>query len=128
MTKYERIVSLLKDMNTADCVAIHNEYCDLTKYGEDHVYCMEDLDEVLGNCTPTDLACKIEYGSFWINDRYFFFDGYANLSSFSQCSCYGTSTPIDIDAIAGFAVENNEDYGNTDICDILESEENDNED
>lgn len=119
MTKNERIVSLLERMDTPYLVQIHNEYCELAYCEDGYIYYMEELDEALEGCTPLEIIEKALYGDFNPSDNFFFFDGYANLKSFS----YIGYSNIDIEEIANYAVRYSEDYYNPDIRNILESEE-----
>ena len=49
------------------------------------LYNMDDFDEIIGEgYTPTELAQRIFFGDFNINDDYFYFNGYANLESITE--------------------------------------------
>lgn len=48
------------------------------------LYNMEDFDEMMEGYTPTELAQRIFFGDFNINDDYFYFNSYANLESIHE--------------------------------------------
>ena len=48
------------------------------------LYNMDDFDEMMEGYTPTELAQRIFFGDFNINDDYFYFNGYANLESITE--------------------------------------------
>ena len=53
------------------------------------LYNMDDFDEIMEGYTPTELAQRIFFGDFNINDDYFFFNGYANLESINEWEMQG---------------------------------------
>lgn len=44
-------------------------------------YDMDEFDEFMSNCTPSEIARMIWFGEFNPNDEYFRFDAYGNLES-----------------------------------------------
>ena len=58
------------------------------------LYNMEDFDEMMEGYTPTELAQRIFFGDFNINDDYFFFNGYANLESIHEYEISDHFEPI----------------------------------
>ena len=58
------------------------------------LYNMEDFDEMMKGYTPTELAQRIFFGDFNINDDYFFFNGYANLESIHEYEISDHFEPI----------------------------------
>ena len=64
------LVDLLQTMNAYDGCFEESTYYD-----------MEEFDEFLSNCTPSEIAQMIYFGEFNPNDDYFRFDGYGNLES-----------------------------------------------
>ena len=84
---------------------------------------MEEFDEIMDGMPPWNIATKIFYGDFRPNDNYFKFDGYANLESFDYIS-----DEVDLEEIADYIVDNDEDFDNSDIREILgEDDEEDEE-
>lgn len=54
------------------------------------LYNMDDFDEIIGEgYTPTELAQRIFFGDFNINDDYFYFNGYGNLESITEYDMEG---------------------------------------
>ena len=58
------------------------------------LYNMEDFDEMMEGYTPTELAERIFFGDFNINDDYFGFDSYANLESITEYEIQDHFEPI----------------------------------
>lgn len=58
------------------------------------LYNMCDFDEMMEGYTPTELAQRIFFGDFNINDDYFYFNGYANLESITEWGMEGHFEPI----------------------------------
>ena len=123
MTKTEMIKDLLENMSESQLYTIANEYFDKTEYYDDRIYDMEEFDEMMDDMLPSDIATKIFYGDFRPNDNYFKFDGYDNLQSFDYIS-----DEVDLEEIADYIVDNDEDFDNSDIREILgEDDEEDEE-
>ena len=53
------------------------------------LYNMDDFDMVMEGYTPTELAQRIFFGDFDINDTYFYFNSYANLESITEYDMEG---------------------------------------
>lgn len=66
-------------MSESDMVNLWNRVCDANNF-ESWLYNMDDLDEIVGNRTPTDLIGMLD-DKFSLNDEYFYFDGYGRLHS-----------------------------------------------
>lgn len=123
MTTTEMIKDLLENMSESKLFTIYNEYLDKTEYYDDRIYDMEEFDEMMDGMSPSDIALKIFYGDFRPNDHYFKFDGYDNLQSFDYIS-----DEVDLEEIADYIVDNDEDFDNSDIREILgEDDEEDEE-
>ena len=121
----ERIKEIIEEMSTEDKIALWNEYCDSANRTDDWIYSMEEFDEQCSGMTPTEIAQSILYGDFRINDNYFWFNGYANLESDNWIE--GEKSPFYIDELVDYIVENEEDFGNDDIAEVLEGEEEEEE-
>jgi hypothetical protein len=122
MTKYDKIVAILEDMNTPEIIAIHNEYCDATHNMDDYVYYMEDFDEVMHGMTPWEIARCCFYGhEFCPAHDYFRFNGYANLESFDFAP--EGNSGIYISDIADYIERSEDALFNDDIQSILDEEE-----
>lgn len=124
MTKAEMIKDLLENgMSDSYLLMIYNEYLNKVEYYDDRIYNMDDeFDEMMNGMKPLDIALKIFYGDFRPNDHYFKFDGCANLYSFDYLS-----DEIDFEEIADYIVDNNEDFDDIDIREILDEENDEDE-
>ena len=122
MTKTEMIKDLLENMSESQLYIICNEYFDKTNYYDDRIYDMDEFDEIMSGMSPSDIATKIFYGDFRPNDNYFRFDGYANLESFDYIS-----DEVDLEKIADYIIDNDEDFDNSDIREILDEENEEDE-
>lgn len=126
MTKKERIKELLSEIDDADLLYIHRNYCDLANYPDNVIYDMGEFDEIMAGFEPWEIAQKCFFGDFRPCDKYFWFDGYANLRSSDWLGDW-----IDTEDIAEFCDRNDEDLSDKRIREILdeeESEENDEND
>lgn len=122
MTRFEKIKEALNNLFCADLVSVHNEYCDEMSYTDDHIYSMEEFDEIMSGQTPWEIARCAYYGDFCPAHDYFWFNGYANLES----SDFPTGQ-IDIDAIAEYVDENENDLYCSELAAILEEEDGEND-
>jgi len=123
MTKRDKIYDYLEGLSRNDLVAIYNQYCEEANYTDDLI---EDNGQGFIETYYSDvwsLACQLDgNNNYSIRDDYVRFDGLGNLES--------TDTPedwIDLDEIAEYSVENDEYFGDTEIKEILEEEESDDE-
>ena len=123
MTRYEKIKAALDKMSTAELINIHNEYCDAANYPDDHIYDMDEFDEIMSGHTPWETVRCAYYGDFCPTHNYFWFDGYANL-----CSADYRPEIIVIEDIAQYIDDNDDDLGDCDLAEILDEEENDEDD
>ena len=69
------------------------------------LYDMDDFNEIMEGYTPTELAERIFFGDFNINDDYFYFNGYGNLESITEYDMEGHFEPI-IDEIIDSMIYN----------------------
>lgn len=122
MTLHEKIVEILENMNTAEIIEIHNEYCDASCNMDDYIYHMSDFDDVMHGMTPWEIARCCFYGKeFCPANDYFRFNGYANLESFDYAP--EGNSGIYISDIADYIERNNDALGNYEIEEILDNEE-----
>ena len=58
--KVEQIKAILDDMYDDELIEIHNRYCEANHSYDDQIYNNDDvtLDEVMGECTFSEAACK----------------------------------------------------------------------
>lgn len=115
MNKQEKIVDYLKNLADFELVYTHNYYRKATNNMDDFIYCMDDFDEIMNDSNPLEIARKISYGDFNPTDTWFWFDGYANLTS----SDFINELPIYINEIAEYCVKHNNDLADSNIAEIL---------
>lgn len=117
MTRQEcidKIVDEINDMRDSDIASIWNDYCDSVGYGDDRVYCMDELDDLLDGMKPIDiLLLGVNSSIFW-SDDYFRFDGYGNIETISNLSY-----ELEIKVVAEYCLDENECFGYSEILNIL---------
>lgn len=122
MTRYEKIKSVLEDMDTAEIIAVHNEYCNETNNMDDYIYEMGEFDEIMGSMEPWEIARACFYGhEFCPAHDYFRFNGYANLESFDFAP--EGNSGIYISDIADYIDRNEDALNNDEIQEILDEYE-----
>lgn len=116
--KMEQIKAILDDMYDDELIEIHNRYCDANHNYDDTIYNNDDvtLDEVMGECTFSEAACKLYYSDYRYNDSYFWFNGNGNLES-----SYNPRDNIFVDDIARYVVDNEDDLDSMDLREAIES-------
>lgn len=82
MTNIEKLIEQYRNFSEVDKVCAHNEYCDNNNDPDNHIYFMEEFEEILANVEKMELLRMVFYGNFNPNDDYFAFNGYGNLISF----------------------------------------------
>ena len=87
------------------------------------VYDMEEFNQFMEECEPTEIANKIFYGEFNPNDEYFRFDAYANLESLDEYDLH-EDYKIYMTEIIDALINNYEDLDIEDerLIDIIEAE------
>ena len=119
MEKREKLIDYIDSMNNDEVIELHNSYCDAAGYGDDRVYGMWDLEEVLCGMKPVDILCMSFHGSFNPHHSFFWFNGYGNLES----ADYIGGTPICAEDIADYILSAEDSLGNDEIQEILDGEE-----
>ena len=117
MTKLEKIIDLIQEMDTSEQVCLHNEYCYKTNCFDDEIFTIDQLDEL---CNGQDLywvACRCFYGDFNPTAEYIKFNGYGNFQSIYQ---FEIPNYIDENEIANYILDNDVDFENNDIRYILD--------
>lgn len=126
MTKYEDKIEQIKDIidnYDLDELVSCCSYLD----GDNAIYPMSSFDDILCGFEPWEITRAAYYGEFCPADSYFRFNVYANLESTDDPLYEGW---IDIDALAEYAIDYGEDFGDSDIRTLLdqwEEEEENNE-
>lgn len=125
MTKYERILDALNNMDTSDIVSVWNEYCSTNGNMDDYVYSMGDFNELMGDRDAWEVARACFYGDFRPCDDYFRFNVYGNIESFDTWE--EETSPISAEDIAEYCAENNDALYSDDIKEAIEDEEEEDE-
>lgn len=127
MTEYNDKIDQIRDIINGFSYDTLVECCSQLD-GDAAVYPMEDFDEVMDYLKPWDLARAVYYGEFEPIHSYFRVNVYGNLESSNAPIEDGW---INIDELAIYAVNYNEDFGDNEIRSLLdqwEGEEKNNED
>ena len=134
-TMEEKIRSIFEEMDDAEIVSIWNEYCYDCNLYDDEILDYERMEELIQNSN--------EDGMYWINRffygsddystegsanpnrDYFTFNGYGNVISFDYIynSYTNEFNHIDIDDLIDHMIENKESFGNDEIEELFEEEE-----
>lgn len=129
------LLNLFAEMEDGQIVGIWNEYCYNCNMYDDEIFSYDTLEEMIENSAESGLYWVnrfyygsddySENGSANPNRNYFKFNGYGNIVSFDYIynSFSGEFNHIDIDELIDYIIENKEDFGYSEISDILESEE-----
>lgn len=126
MTEYNEKIEQIKDIiNNYNLDTLVS--CCSCLDGDNAIYPMDDFDDVLSCFGPWEIARAAYYGEFCPTNDYFRLNVYGNLESTNDPCNEGW---IDLDELAGYAVDNDEDFGNSEIRELLdqwEAEEENNE-
>ena len=86
MTREEAIRTYVENLSKGELVELMQYMHGYDGCFDDCVYYdMEEFDEFLSNCTPSEIARMIFFGDFNPNDDYFRFNAYGNLESAHWC-------------------------------------------
>ena len=105
----------VESMDDSDLVNAWNEVCDNENYMDDYIY-SNDPDELLYGKTPSDILSEVTE-DYSVNDNYAVWTVYG-LESFNYTS--DSSCPIDIDIIVDYIIDNEEDFDDSDIEELLD--------
>lgn len=124
MTKREKLINLLQEMNDCGIVMLHNEYCYKVNNFDDEIFTIDMFDEILQGSEPWDIATKVFFGDFNPSYEYFKFNAYGNIKSLCKWELYQV---IDISEIVDYIIKNNCYFDNDEILYILDDIEEDSE-
>lgn len=122
MTKREKLIDLLQEMNYPDIVPLYNDYCNAINDFDNQIYDLDQFDEMFNSLDPFDIATKIYYGDFNPAYEYFKFNGYGNIQSICK---WEIDRYIDINDIVDYILDNDCDFDSNDILYILDDVEED---
>lgn len=121
-SKYERVKAVLDDMSDEDKVYIWNEYCRNINDDISEIYPMDDFDDMAEGMSPSDIARSIFYGGgFNPNDKFVGYTGYGNFVSFSYLD--DDNARFYIDDLVDYIVDNDESFGDDDIREALDGDD-----
>lgn len=122
MTKEKMIDKLqnaINGMDNGELVQLWNEYTDKANYPDDHIYSMDEFNEIMYGRDPLDIALTIECGDFNSSDDWFWFNGYGNICTAYRIGDDYENSPLDLDAVIDYIIEHGDSLYNDDIADIL---------
>lgn len=125
MDKKERLIQALEELDTAELVAVHNEYCKACNYPDDEIFFMDDFEELIGSPSYMTLALMIHCGNFNPNDKYWWFDGCGNLKSADYPEYNYGDRQIYISDIASAMICEEDGFGNDECQEIIDEDEED---
>ena len=125
------LVYALKGMDDSDLIALWNEYCSECNYDDDHIYSMDEFNELNEGIfegldrTPLDIVTciQIDLGNFHAGDDYYFINGYGHYISFHSLEWAGEGCPFDYDTLAEAIAEGSVDIRGYDAIEELMDEE-----
>lgn len=125
MTKKERLIDLLQEMNHSELVLLHNDYCAAIDDFDNQIYDIDQLDEICQGQDAHWVACRVFFGDFNPSFEYFKFNAYGNIQSICK---WGLDRFVDIPEIVDYILEHDFSFENNDVLyildDIEEEEEN----
>ena len=116
MTKYEDKIVQIRDIINGFTLNTLVECCSQLD-GDAAVYSMDSFNETMYYLNPWDLARAVCYGEFEPIHSYFRVNIYGNLESTNEPIEEGW---IDVDELAKYAVDYDEDFGVNEICSLLD--------
>lgn len=120
--KKQAIINIINDMSDDEMVCIWNDYRNAANYSDDYIYSVDEIDEILSDKSPWEILRMGFYGDYRPCDKFWKFDGYGNLKSFDY-----PADEIYPDEIAEYCLDNDQDFDNDEIREILDDEEYDGE-
>jgi len=105
---------LLNYLSEDEMVYIHNNFCDKNSYYDDIIYFMNELDDIVTAETPTEIIRT--YGNINVNEDYFVITMYG-AESFNY---YGNAPTTYYDEIVEYILDYDEDFGNSEIREVLD--------
>lgn len=120
----ERITEAVEGLNDADAIEAWDYYCQANNYWDEYIE-YNDPDELLIDCSPTEIIRRTNNSDYDLSDNYCVVDSSdGEMHSFQHVT--DDVSPFDVKTLVDYIVENNEDCGILDlwyIFDELEEEE-----
>lgn len=121
--KQKAIEEILDNLSGDALVDVNNAYQECVN-GDKYIYSTDDFDELMNGETPSEIANRVAFGDYNPFHKWFWFNGYGNIVSGDYPDRADGWFAFDI---AEYAVENDEDFGRSDIMDILDEDEDEDE-
>lgn len=121
--KQKAIEEILDNLSGDALVDVNNAYQECVN-GDKYIYSTDDFDELMNGETPSEIASRVAFGDYNPFHKWFWFNGYGNIVSGDYPDRADGWFASDI---AEYAVENDEDFGRSDIMDILDEEDDEDE-
>lgn len=116
MERIDRIMDALRDMGDSTIVWIWNEYCDKVNYTDEQICSMYDFNDFNCGRDPIDIAKDVSKSDFNPYDDWFKYTIWGIESGDAEDF-------VDYDDLAEYIDEHDEDFGDSDLREALEEEE-----
>lgn len=123
MTKEDRLQNIIDNTHDGFVLGWWNDMCDNTYDDERHIYCMEEFNECFYGLSPLKIAEVIENADRFSSCDEYFVDGIYGLNSFDDL--YDI---MDDAELIDYMIDNDEDFGDDRIREVLDSDDEDEED
>lgn len=112
----EKIITVLEALDDDSTVDMWNQYCSEVNYDDDVIYSLDEwtINDIFYMKKPWDILRCLD-GAFNVNDDWFYYNGYGKVVSTDNIS-----DQVDLDDLADYIIDEENDLGNFDIKDILE--------
>jgi len=112
----EAITDYLNELDNAELVNIHNEYCQSCNYSDDEIYNNdEEFFNMFFEGKVLEAVRAVSFGEYNYSNDYVKFNGYGNLESFNS-----PLEHVDIESIASDILENPENYHGIELEECFE--------
>lgn len=118
--KKRAIITIIEDADVEEAVCIWNEYKEAVNDPDNLIYSVNEIDDILCDMKPWEILRMGFYGDYRPCDKWFKFDGYGNLKSFDY-----PYDKIYSDEVAEYCIDNDQDFDNEEIREILDESEDD---
>lgn len=104
MTKKQFVANYINSSDMEDVVTLWKQYVNESNREDDDVW--ENSDDMLDEIIPSthEFARSSTYGHYNYSDKFFAFNGYGNIVTFSRLD--DDRCPIDVDALADYLIDN----------------------
>lgn len=115
--RIEQVKDCIESMSESNMIWLHNEYCERESYYDDRIYEYYELNEICNGMTPIEIIEKF---------------GDLTYCNYFKYGVYGAESAdwndVFVDDIAEYCVDEQEDFGDSEIADLLYDFENEDDD